>query len=133
MILRPPRSTRTDTLFPYTTLFRSLSLAAEQVERAIRAFNPVPGAWVEIAGERLKILAADVTAESGSPGVVLGDRLPIACGGGPTRPPLDQRQGTGAMEPGDALSGWPLPPGPAEGRPGFAYRWDTTAAPSWGG
>src|SRR3546814_7608742 len=26
MILRPPRSTRTDTLFPYTTLFRSSSL-----------------------------------------------------------------------------------------------------------
>src|SRR3546814_1650197 len=25
MILRPPRSTRTDTLFPYTTLFRSPS------------------------------------------------------------------------------------------------------------
>src|SRR3546814_10172979 len=25
MILRPPRSTRTDTLFPYTTLFRSRS------------------------------------------------------------------------------------------------------------
>src|SRR3546814_11437087 len=28
MILRPPRSTRTDTLFPYTTLFRSLGAAA---------------------------------------------------------------------------------------------------------
>src|SRR3546814_2602220 len=27
MIRRPPRSTRTDTLFPYTTLFRSVSLA----------------------------------------------------------------------------------------------------------
>src|SRR3546814_3197528 len=27
MIRRPPRSTRTDTLFPYTTLFRSLSPA----------------------------------------------------------------------------------------------------------
>src|SRR3546814_3992902 len=27
MILRPPRSTRTDTLFPYTTLFRSLAEA----------------------------------------------------------------------------------------------------------
>src|SRR3546814_2068637 len=27
MIRRPPRSTRTDTLFPYTTLFRSLVLA----------------------------------------------------------------------------------------------------------
>src|SRR3546814_8018082 len=28
IIRRPPRSTRTDTLFPYTTLFRSLFLAA---------------------------------------------------------------------------------------------------------
>src|SRR3546814_13341128 len=27
MIRRPPRSTRTDTLFPYTTLFRSFGLA----------------------------------------------------------------------------------------------------------
>src|SRR3546814_3880776 len=30
MIRRPPRSTRTDTLFPYTTLFRSKSLHAAQ-------------------------------------------------------------------------------------------------------
>src|SRR3546814_14709057 len=30
MILRPPRSTRTDTLVPYTTLFRSLRLAGRQ-------------------------------------------------------------------------------------------------------
>src|SRR3546814_2946668 len=28
MILRPPRSTRTDTLFPYTTLFRSHGLSS---------------------------------------------------------------------------------------------------------
>src|SRR3546814_11080320 len=28
MIRRPPRSTRTDTLFPYTTLFRSSSILA---------------------------------------------------------------------------------------------------------
>src|SRR3546814_3462974 len=28
MIRRPPRSTRTDTLFPYTTLFRSAGAAA---------------------------------------------------------------------------------------------------------
>src|SRR3546814_14246049 len=27
MLRRPPRSTRTDTLFPYTTLFRSLAVA----------------------------------------------------------------------------------------------------------
>src|SRR3546814_9085451 len=31
MIRRPPRSTRTDTLFPYTTLFRSLALAGVRV------------------------------------------------------------------------------------------------------
>src|SRR3546814_5429652 len=31
MIRRPPRSTRTDTLFPYTTLFRSV----EQPQRAV--------------------------------------------------------------------------------------------------
>src|SRR3546814_19164494 len=31
MIRRPPRSTRTDTLFPYTTLFRSLGIDAPLV------------------------------------------------------------------------------------------------------
>src|SRR3546814_14631965 len=31
MIRRPPRSTRTDTLFPYTTLFRSILAAATAV------------------------------------------------------------------------------------------------------
>src|SRR3546814_2931927 len=30
MIRRPPRSTRTDTLFPYTTLFRSMTITGEQ-------------------------------------------------------------------------------------------------------
>src|SRR3546814_11251863 len=30
MIRRPPRSTRTDTLFPYTTLFRSLGLGRQR-------------------------------------------------------------------------------------------------------
>src|SRR3546814_20918938 len=40
MIRRPPRSTRTDTLFPYTTLFRSdpTQRAASQYIRAFR--NP---------------------------------------------------------------------------------------------
>src|SRR3546814_8917335 len=35
MIRRPPRSTRTDTLFPYTTLFRSH-------DRGPRFFDPLP-------------------------------------------------------------------------------------------
>src|SRR3546814_12540301 len=37
MILRPPRSTRTDTLLPYTTLFRSEDVRAEQDRDAASA------------------------------------------------------------------------------------------------
>src|SRR3546814_11993281 len=36
MIRRPPRSTRTDTLFPYTTLFRSHTARAEQAQTLVR-------------------------------------------------------------------------------------------------
>src|SRR3546814_11821209 len=36
MIRRPPRSTRTDTLFPYTTLFRSLTALGQDVEMEFR-------------------------------------------------------------------------------------------------
>src|SRR3546814_3657887 len=35
MIRRPPRSTRTDTLFPYTTLFRSLSQSTFSTHLAV--------------------------------------------------------------------------------------------------
>src|SRR3546814_9740591 len=37
MIRRPPRSTRTDTLFPYTTLFRSDRLQVPEPGHALRA------------------------------------------------------------------------------------------------
>src|SRR3546814_1663557 len=40
MIRRPPRSTRTDTLFPYTTLFRSTALVESVAMRSLAA--PVP-------------------------------------------------------------------------------------------
>src|SRR3546814_20924690 len=44
MIRRPPRSTRTDTLFPYTTLFRSLADAAHAGEdEAMRQAAAVDG------------------------------------------------------------------------------------------
>src|SRR3546814_14337780 len=36
MIRRPPRSTRTDTLFPYTTLFRSHNASAHSTGGALR-------------------------------------------------------------------------------------------------
>src|SRR3546814_6652493 len=35
MIRRPPRSTRTDTLFPYTTLFRSMVETGHALDAAI--------------------------------------------------------------------------------------------------
>src|SRR3546814_8715745 len=46
MILRPPRSTRTDTLFPYTTLFRSdlCRHPRRQEARGQRRDRPVAGA-----------------------------------------------------------------------------------------
>src|SRR3546814_18034789 len=37
MIRRPPRSTRTDTLFPYTTLFRSETSMNRAAEQAVPA------------------------------------------------------------------------------------------------
>src|SRR3546814_19976274 len=47
---RPPRATRTDTLFPYTTLFRSLVPAAEQGESfayALSKQTPTPPSAVK--------------------------------------------------------------------------------------
>src|SRR3546814_13803742 len=48
MIRRPPRSTRTDTLFPYTTLFRSESspLAGEGYEALASALREPTRSWV---------------------------------------------------------------------------------------
>src|SRR3546814_8118908 len=39
MILRPPRSTRSASLFPYTTLFRSVADAADTVDDRVRMFG----------------------------------------------------------------------------------------------
>src|SRR3546814_7479972 len=51
MIRRPPRSTRTDTLFPYTTLFRSARrLAARKSRLSIMA--EVRARWFTIEPER---------------------------------------------------------------------------------
>src|SRR3546814_63214 len=42
MIRRPPRSTRTDTLFPYTTLFRSRHAAAHLRRVGARVLHRLP-------------------------------------------------------------------------------------------
>src|SRR3546814_2759022 len=43
MFLRQPRSSRTDTLFPYTTLFRSLVRSADHCAGSASAASPVCG------------------------------------------------------------------------------------------
>src|SRR3546814_7290534 len=47
MIRRPPRSTRTDTLFPYTTLFRSSMLVTQAEIDSLAEKNPSFSAMVE--------------------------------------------------------------------------------------
>lgn len=66
---------------------------ALEIERKVRAFNPAPGAWTMIAGERIKIHKCEIVAASGRPGAVLDNRLTIACGTGAVRPTVLQRPG----------------------------------------
>lgn len=87
------------------------SLPAIDVERAIRAFNPAPGAFFEWAGERFRILAAEIVAADGPPGTTIDDRLTIACGSGAIRPTLIQRAGRGAVSLDEFLRGHPVPAG----------------------
>src|SRR3546814_18027498 len=57
MIRRPPRSTRTDTLVPYTTLFRSVVFAAgaagaQQAQPSAKARASMKDLQVQNVGER---------------------------------------------------------------------------------
>ena len=57
--------------------------SAAVIERKIRAFNPVPAAWVEYQGKPMKIWRAEVVAKQGRAGEVLScssDGLVVACG-----------------------------------------------------
>jgi len=81
-----------------------------QVERQIRAFNPMPGAFFELDGERFKILAAEVvhpadTVVGAAPGVTLDDALAIACNPGAIRATRIQRAGKPAMDAAELLRG----------------------------
>ncbi len=87
------------------------SQPAEAIERAVRAFNPVPGAWFEIGGERIKLLEAEISGASGPPGEVLDDALTIACGVGAIVPKLVQRAGRGVMTSDSLLRGLTIPRG----------------------
>ncbi|WP_353217966.1 methionyl-tRNA formyltransferase [Sandarakinorhabdus sp.] len=84
---------------------------AAVLERQIRAFNPAPGAWLDIGGERVKILSASVEAADPAPGVTLDDRLLIGTGGDALRPIVVQRAGKPAMPAQALLNGWRVPAG----------------------
>ena len=87
------------------------SASAEQVERHIRAFNPLPGAWFEFEGDRYRVLASELSLKNGVVGSVLDDEFNIACGTGVIRPTLIQRAGKPAMLTADLLRGKPIPAG----------------------
>ena len=86
--------------------------SAAALERAVRAYNPAPGAWCEIGGERLKILAA--RAEAGAlPASTTGPGLAIGTADGILQPVLVQRPGKPVMAVRDLLNGWAIAPGTA--------------------
>jgi methionyl-tRNA formyltransferase len=87
------------------------SQSAEAVERQVRAFNPMPGAWFEFDGERYKIVEADAQDETGELGTIINDRLTIACAWGSIRPTVIQRAGKPAMPVADLLRGKTIPAG----------------------
>lgn len=105
------------------------SRSAVEVERQVRAFNPLPGAFFELNGERLRVHAAEMIespphnpdssgrwapASAGdrrAPGTILDDRLTIACAGGAIRPRIIQRAGRPAMPIEDFLRGFSVAPG----------------------
>ena len=75
--------------------------SAPQLQRLIRAYNPVPGAFFELDGMRIKCWQADcVAASQAPPGTVVSadrDGIVIACGQGSLRLQSLQRPGKRAV------------------------------------
>jgi len=85
---------------------------AAEIERQVLAFVPVPGAWFEANGERIKLLEASRGADaSGTPGEILDDNLNVAAADGYIRPLKVQRAGRAPMTPGELLRGFAIPKG----------------------
>src|SRR3546814_19136467 len=80
MIRRPPRSTRTDTLFPYTTLFRSLGVDRRHrliVRPVGAAVAPLGLAFLYASGVRQHVIK-QVAGGGGAPyraAIALGHKL----------------------------------------------------------
>ena len=84
---------------------------AAEVDRHIRGLSPFPGAWCEIGGGRVKLLASAIAEGSGAPGEVLDDALAVACGSGAVRLLRLQRPGRAAMDAAEFLRGAPVQAG----------------------
>ena len=87
------------------------SASAEQIERQVRAFAPVPGAFFELDGERYKVRAATIAQGSGKPGATLDDALTVTCGTGALAITRIQRAGKPEMATADLLRGRAIPAG----------------------
>lgn len=84
------------------------SRPAVEVDRRIRGLSPFPGAWCDVAGERVKLLRSRVVAGQGQTGQVL-DGFTIACGDGAVEITEAQRAGKRPMQASELLRGWALP------------------------
>jgi methionyl-tRNA formyltransferase len=80
--------------------------SAREIDCHIRGLSPVPGAWTEANGERLKILYAEPAKGGGAPGEVLDDKLTVACGEGALNLARLQRAGRAPMQKDELLRGF---------------------------
>ena len=89
------------------------SRPARELERAVRAFRPAPGAFTLRGGEPLKLWRARVASASGAPGTVLeaGNELLVACGEEALAITELQRAGGRRQATLEYLRGHPLRPG----------------------
>ncbi|WP_406647956.1 methionyl-tRNA formyltransferase [Aliisedimentitalea scapharcae] len=85
--------------------------SAEEVDRQIRGLSPFPGAWTEIDGQRIKVLASRVAEASGPAGQVLDETLTVACATGAVSLLRLQRAGKGAQDADMFLRGFPVSEG----------------------
>lgn len=84
------------------------TLVAGEVDQLIRGLSPFPGAWCEVAGERVKLLESRVVEGVGEAGEVL-DGFRIACGRGAVEILKAQRQGKRPMDANEVLRGFEMP------------------------
>jgi methionyl-tRNA formyltransferase len=77
-----------------------------------RGLSPFPGAWFDLAGTgRIKVLRTTRGDGTGAPGIVLDDKLTVACGEGAVRLLELQRGGKQPMNADEFLRGTAVPRG----------------------